>query len=236
MPALSEKLAVLAAQMSLAERACLKILFGAAAAEFLAADQHAKSTASPSLSVAIEAIALLQPHHTRVPPDGIAYVGRPDFVTPALVDLLQQESRRVRSEAVRFHDHFVTSGAPNARSVAFSSEMIEFVRVYAGEVEPTSKANYLYYDEPGLGIEPHVDNEEFSLNVIMMLEHEDTDAAKDQHEPSALVLYPPSAPPRRLRLQPGELVVMFADSVIHARERVKLGERISIVAFGFAPN
>ncbi len=51
-----------------------------------------------------------------------------------------------------------------------------------GEAFPTSKANYLYYDEVGLGIEPHLDNEEFSLNAILMLRHE------YEENPSALVL------------------------------------------------
>ena len=34
-------------------------------------------------------------------------------------------------------------------------------------------------------------------------------------------------------LQPGEMISMYADSIAHARERVREGESIGIVAFGF---
>jgi hypothetical protein len=74
-----------------------------------------------------------------------------------------------------------------------------------------------------------VDNEEFSLNVIMMLEHSYTNA------PSALVLYPGGCPMQKIYLAPGELIAMYADSVTHARERMAEDEVVRIVAFGFQP-
>jgi hypothetical protein len=63
----------------------------------------------------------------------------------------------------------------------------------------------------------------------MMLEHVTNGV------PSALVLYPPTRAPQRIHLAPGELIVLYADSIAHARERMKEGEKVRIVAFGFQP-
>lgn len=227
---LADKLIEAAGSMSPEERACLKILLGAAAAELMqtetATSLHSDASA---LATVVASVAQLQSHRSRVPANGVAYRGRPPFVTDSLLESFRRESAALRDRAVKFHDHLVVSGAPGAREFAYSRSLGELVAAHAGPVEPTSKANYLYYDSVGLGIEPHIDNEEFSLNAILMLEH------VYEQDPSALVVYPPGAPAERIQLQPGELIVMFADSVVHARERVKIGERIRIAAFGFAP-
>ncbi len=225
---LTHKLADLGQELDPAERACLKILLGSAAAGLLRPGSPSTTTAT-ALSTTVGAITRLQPHRDRVPPNGVVYRGRPEFVSDQLLSTLQTESDRLRPSAIRFHDHLVVSGAPGARQLAFSPEMGALVSAHAGAVQPTTKANYLYYDQPGLGIDPHLDNEEFSLNAIMMLQHEYRDTR------SALVLYPLDAPPEKIRLTPGELIVMFADSIVHARERVGANERISIAAFGFSP-
>jgi hypothetical protein len=52
-------------------------------------------------------------------------------------------------------------------------------------------------------------------------------------DPSALVLFSQGLPPQRIFLLPGEFLIFFADSVIHARERMLPHECVSIAAFGF---
>ena len=150
-------------------------------------------------------------------------------MTDELLSKLQNEAVRLRSTALRFHDHFVVSGAPLAREVGFSSQLHELIQAHADYVAPTAKANYLYYDKVGLGIDPHVDNESFSLNAVLMLQHE------YEQDPSALVIYPPNSAPERIFLVPGEMIVLFADSIVHARERMAPNERVTIVGFGFQP-
>ena len=227
---LSKKLAALARGMSAAERANYKLLLGMAAGG-LARNGHPPQGGIEALAftTAITSISGLQPHRHRVPPNGVVYRGRPSFVTVELLGDLKRESASFRSTAVRFDDHYVASGAPLARHVAFSTGLNDLIEAHADHVTPTAKANYLYYDEVGLGIDPHVDNESFSLNAILMLEHVYTE------NPSALVLYPPHSSVERIFLAPGEMVVMYADSITHARERMRQGERVSIVAFGFQP-
>lgn len=228
---LSDRLVDLAVTVDLEARRHLKILLSAAVAEFMPGGAMPEDPTSLSaLNVAVRAIANMQPHRDKVPPNAIVYRGRPDWMTNSLLCELQMESIALRSSAVRFHDHYVVSGAVCAERIASATALEEMVRHYVGRVSSTGKANYLYYDEEGLGIEPHLDTEDFSLNVVLMLEH-----VKPKQQPSALVLYPSDMPMERIYLEPGELIVFFADSVIHARERVKCREAIRIAAFGFSP-
>jgi hypothetical protein len=123
----------------------------------------------------------------------------------------------------------VAPGGPLAQNIALSEQLNDLISLRTEHIVPTGRANYLYYDSPGLGIDPHVDNEVFSLNAIMMLVHEHSD------DPSALILYPADGELEEIYLAPGEMIVMFADSITHARRRMGPHERISIVAFGFQP-
>lgn len=226
---LSDRFVDLAEDMNLEARSRLKILLAAAVAELMPHGMPEDQASLSALGVAVNAIARMQPHRDRVPPNAIVYRGRPEWMTDGLLISLQAESATLRPGAVRFHDHYVVSGATRAACVAHMAELGNLVRQYAGAVTPTGKANYLYYDEEGLGIEPHLDAEDFSLNVILMLEH------LKPEQPSALVLYPSNQPPQRIHLEPGEMIVFFADSVVHARERMKSSEVVRIAAFGFAP-
>jgi hypothetical protein len=227
---LCDKLAALAHTMSDAERATYKLLLGMAAGGLARKRHSAQSeTENAAFLTTIRSISRLQPHRHRVPPNGVVYRGRPDFVTDELLGDLQDESARLRQTAVRFDDHFVVSGAPLAHEVAFSPQLNGLISAHADYVSPTAQANYLYYDDFGLGIDPHIDNESFALNAILMLQH------TYEGRPSALVLYPPHSVPERILLSAGEMLVLYADSIVHERERVAQNECISIVAFGFYP-
>ncbi|SCC18694.1 hypothetical protein GA0061071_107257 [Kosakonia oryzendophytica] len=182
-----------------------------------------------ALKATLQSLAELQPHHDRVTVNGIAWRGRPDFLSEELFLALNKESRDVYPLSQRFDDHLVSSGGVVARQVAFSEQLIDLVKKYAGNVIPTGKTNYLYYNEEGMGIDPHIDNAEFPMNVIMMLDHQ------SDSSPSALVLYPTDQDPVRIYLKPGELIILFADSILHSRERMKENEEVRIVAFGFQP-
>lgn len=224
---LTDKLASLGQSLTDAEKANYKLILGLACSGLLA--QRTESAAKQALDVTMASLADLQPYRRRIPPTGIVYRGRPDFMSDDLLRSLQRESLAARASARRFDDHFVSPGGPTARQVAFSEQLLELVRAGAGSVVSTGRTNYLYYDEPGLGIDPHIDNEEFPLNTILMLEHQRC------ADPSALALFREGQAVERIFLAPGELIVFFADSVVHARERMKQEEKVRIVAFGFQP-
>lgn len=177
-----------------------------------------------------DTFAHLQPYSARISRNGVAYRGRPEFMTDELLTALQTEARTFRPSSATRPDAFLGRGAPIANELAVSSKLSSFVREHAGPVEPTGIANFIYYDEPGQRTDPHVDSDLFALNALVMLEHEYVTEPQ-----AALILFPPYSEPERLELVPGEVIIMFAASSVHGREHIQPGERISIVIFGFLP-
>lgn len=215
-----------------AEKANFKLLLGLAAGGLMPGfARPTEPAALTALDMVSDALAALQPYSKRISADGIAYRGRPPLMTDELLARLQREARELRPSASRFEEHFLGCGAPLANELAVSDELCAFVREHAGYVEPTGVASFLYYDEEGQGIDPHIDTDIFSLNVLLMLEHH----YAEDGPPSTLMVFPPRSEPRRLDLAPGEIVVMFAGSIAHGRERVRAGESVSILTFGFHP-
>ena len=228
---LSEKLRAFNSTLSEAEKANFKLILGLAAGGL--APDFAKPTTEAgtrAFDTVGETLAKLQPYNKRIARNGIAYRGRPPLMTDSLLASLQEEATALRPSALRFDEHFLGCGAPIANQLAVSSILTNFVRVHAGDVKPTGIASFLYYDEPGQGIEPHIDTDIFSLNVLLMLSHDHTQGSR-----SSLVVFPPRSDPERFDLIPGEMVIMFAGSMTHGRERMQAGESVSILTFGFHP-
>ena len=214
-----------------AEKANFKLLLGLAAGGLAPGFSKPKEgIGAAAFDTVSDTLIGLQPYSKRISRNGVAYRGRPPLLTDDLLHRLQDEARSLRPASLRFDEHFLGCGAPLANELALSPELTAFVREHAGDVKPTGIASFLFYDEPGQGIDPHIDTDIFSLNVILMLEHRQAGAGR-----SALVVFPPRSEPERLELQPGEMVVMFAGSIAHGRERMRPGEAVSILTFGFHP-
>jgi hypothetical protein len=237
---LEAKLETLGGDLNDAERAGLKFLLGLACAGLLTDEQRraaasggtvAAGTGAPSArDVVVSSLANLQPHRDRITSTGIAWRGRPAFITDEVLRRMQAESRDQRAQAQRFDEYYVVTAGPTAQAISATDEFRALVSTHTGgPVVSTGKTNYAYYDEVGLGIEPHIDTDEYPINTILLLEHQ------YRAEPSNLVLYPKGLPPQRILLEPGELIIFFADSVVHQRERMKEGEVLRIAAFGFHP-
>ena len=213
------------------EQANFKLLLGLAAGG-LAVNLHKPSdrAAAAEFDTVSDTLASLQPYSKRISYNGLAYRGRPKFMTDERLLALQEEARTLRVSARRFDEHFLGCGAPIANELAISDTLSSFVQTYAGDVKPTGIASFLYYDEAGQGIDAHIDTDIFSLNVLLMLSHRYKKTPR-----SALVLLPPHYPAERIELEPGEIVIMFAGSIAHGRERMKPDEAVSILTFGFHP-
>ncbi|HEX6370899.1 MAG TPA: hypothetical protein VF006_18415 [Longimicrobium sp.] len=228
---LSGKLRQFNQTLTEAEKANFKLLLGLAAGGLTPGFRRPEvGVAADAFDTVGETLAGLQPYSKRISSNGIAYRGRPEFMNDELLAALQAEARQLRPSAIRFDEHFLGCGAPLANELAVSPMLTEFVRTYAGDVLPTGVASFLFYDEPGQGIDPHIDTDIFSLNVLLMLEHE-----HGPEQESALVVFPPRSAPERLELVPGEVVIMFAGSIAHGRERMGPNETVSILTFGFHP-
>jgi len=215
------------------EQAGFKLILGLAASG-LAPDfgQSRAGTADSAFGAVTATLARMQPYAARIPADGIVYRGRPDLLTEEMLTSLQTEARELRPTARAYEEHFLGCGAPIANRLATSPKLLDLVTAHAGPVEATGVASFLFYDEAGQGIDPHIDTEVFALNVLTMLRHE---VPEGQATTSTLFMFPPNAEPEPVNLQPGEMVIFFAGSVAHGRTRIKAGESVSILTFGFKP-
>ncbi|MEU0966129.1 hypothetical protein ABZ357_12165 [Streptomyces sp. NPDC005917] len=228
--ALVQRLSQLSTDLTAAERENLKFLLSMAAGGVLSghAQQIPENLRESALGATQHSLPKLQAGGRDKFPTGVVFYGRASFLSDEDLAALDQESHACRPVAERFLDHYVASSAPVARDISLSQPIRKFLNEVVGAVAPTRRANHLYYDEPDLGIDPHVDKDEFSLNILTMLEHR---ASGEQR--SELILHPPDHEAIRFHLQPGESLVFFADSVTHQRTRTVEGEAIRLVSFGY---
>lgn len=222
---LIEKLNALTPTLTNAELDNYKLLLGMAAGG-IAPDGDIPETGSQA-----EAFKTILNCLARIQPNGVVWRGRPDFMTDDLLVQLQKEAVQRRATAIPHDQHFLGCGGPVANELAASKLLLDLVTQKAATpMAPTGVASYLYYDQEGCGLSPHVDTETFTMNAILMLRHEYKDRS-----PAHLIVYPVNEPPQRILLEPGELLLLFAGGTIHAREKMKAGEVVNILTFGFLP-
>lgn len=228
---LGESLIRFASTLTSAERDNLKlILMSAAAGLSTNGRMPTGSKDAGNFRLILSCLSRLQSHSYRIPPDGIAFVGRPPCVSDQLLSDLIAESQIRRKDAIREGSYVLGCGGPIVDTFSASSPLLDFVTNYAGPVNATSIASYLYYEQPGQGLDPHVDTDIFSVNLILMLRHD-----RSLGEGSHLVIYPPEGGPKRFLLKPGEGLLLFADSTVHAREPLSEGEVVNLLTIGFQP-
>lgn len=213
------------------ERNNLRLVLCMAAGELAGATATAPGTIrDEALRATVGCLTRLQPHGARVPSTGILWYGRASWMTDSMLDELRAEAESQRPSAILYGRQYLAYGGPQANTLAMSANLVALAEQYAGKVRPTGVASYLYYDAEGLGIDPHVDTDVFALNALIMLRH---DVVSTRN--SCLSLYPPGGSTVKLDLAPGEMVLLFADSVVHGRDSVTAGETVHVLTVGMRP-
>lgn len=179
----------------------------------------------------VRSLARMQPHADRLPASGIAYHGRPAFLTDDLLDRLRAESAAIRRNATR-EEPFCLGllGGPVAEALARSTEMRELVAAHAGPLTTRFQTSYLYYEHTGHWLPAHVDDDIYGVNANIMLRHT---ASGDRL--SYFYAFGADDQVTRIRAVPGEIVLMFGDSVVHGRAPLAAGELVNNMSIGFAP-
>ena len=221
---LVDKLNSLARTCTTAELNNYKLLLGLAAGGLVVDDEI------PSEAQKAEAFQVILRSLDFIQPSGVVWRGYPNFVTQEFLRQLRAEATTARNTAIRHDQHFLGFGGKIANEFACSQELASFVRMHVNEkMKPTGIASYLWYEEVGDGISPHVDTDIFTLNAILMLDHQYIS------EPSRLLIYPIDRPREAVQLSPGEMLLIYAGGTIHAREKIKAGEKVNILTIGFQP-
>jgi hypothetical protein len=230
--AVADKLQQLAGQLRPAERNNLRLLLCMAAGDLAPfAGECQDETRGSALRSTIAALARLQPYERQIPADGVVWQGRPVFLDDERLASLVAESHDRRPCARLYERQYLAPGGPRAAELAVAPEMVALVKEHAGPgITPTGVASYLFYDEPGMGIDPHVDTDVFALNAVLLLLH--GHVGRPQSE---LVVFPTTGGRRSISLAAGELVLVYADSVVHGRTDTAHGENVHVLTIGFQP-
>ncbi|WP_156187968.1 hypothetical protein [Chromobacterium sp. LK11] len=185
-------------------------------------------------------LATIQPFSERVPPYGIVYRGRPDFMTDALLDSLKEESDACRVLAVPatlgessqyIYQPISEDNITIAEQLAASDVMLALVQQYAGAALPSFMTSYIYYDCAGQSSPPHVDNAFTAITVMLGLRHE----CERGTFASRSVVYWPDQSRLDYQLKPGELSIFFGVSTLHGRTPVDHGEKVQSLLLSFRP-
>lgn len=159
---------------------------------------------------------------------GESWSGRPPLMTDELFGRLRAESAQRKLTAKPTDRYLLAKSGPQARRFAQSRKLAKLVAEHFPGVTPTGIASYIYYDNPGDGLDPHVDTEIYAVNVILMIDHE------FKAKPSNLLIYKDTVVPREIFLRPGEMAIINAGSVVHARQDMGENEHVHILTVGFS--
>jgi hypothetical protein len=193
-------------------------------------DIGALGSDDPAWRAMVDEIAALRPSRHAV-------VGRPAFLTDRWLARLVAEADALRAVSEPTGSHKSQAGqriaAPGPAGTTFVRHRgwRELLGETLGfEPQPPYHVSYLYYDTPGAYIAPHVDEPNFAVNILVVLERNPLGEASG----SATVLHPPGQEPVRAVLQPGEAVVLEAEGLVHSREPVREGESVTVMTIGYA--
>jgi hypothetical protein len=116
---------------------------------------------------------------------------------------------------------------PAGRALAVDPRLMNAIgRALGFPVEPGYEARYIFYGRDGDYFWPHPDDPEYAVNVLVCLDH--TRPANGTG--SALLAYRPDGSVERYELTPGSALAVEARGLVHAREPMRRGERMTMLS------
>lgn len=162
---------------------------------------------------------------------GVHPLGRPAFLSPALLDLLRDEARaQLDGSGAGASARRSTQPAGEVLShVAVSRQLREAVSAAAGR-PLTATFDALYeYDPPGSHVRTHLDAAGYEWTCHLLVEHHRADAPGV----SVLLAHRPDGTIERHTLHAGEAIVLRGRGTLHAWAPLGADERRTLIAVGF---
>jgi hypothetical protein len=117
---------------------------------------------------------------------------------------------------------------PAGRMLAVDPRLMRRVsRALGLSAAPGFEARYLFYTKQGDYFWPHPDDPEYAVNVLVCLDHQ---PARRGSGGSALLAYRPDGSVERYELAPGRALAVEARGLVHAREPMRRGERMTVLS------
>jgi hypothetical protein len=160
----------------------------------------------------------------RLYPSTVKPLGRLRWLDPETLAVMKRETARGRARGR--HASGMRPG-PAGRTLAVDPRLMKAVgRALGLPVEPGYEARYIFYRRDGDYFWPHPDDPEYAVNVLVCLDH--TRPAKGTG--SALLAYRPDGSVERYELTPGSALAVEARGLVHAREPMRRGERMTMLS------
>lgn len=162
---------------------------------------------------------------SRLYPSGVHPLGRLSFVGPRrLAELLAETRVHVR----RGRKSSGRRPGLKGRELAVDPRLMAAVgRKVRYAVAPGFEARYLFYSKPGDFFWPHPDDPMYHVNVLLCLERT---LPADGGRPSCFYAYDADGALRRVDLKPGGALAVEARGVLHGREPLRRGERVTLLS------
>ena len=162
-------------------------------------------------------------------PSQCARLGRLSWLRDEDLAVLRVESQ---AGAPTARDASGRRPGPMGRRLAVDSRLTRLVGAALGQkLQPGYEAKYVYYTKRGDFFWPHPDDPFYPVTVLVCLEHQRPAA---RARPSAFLAYRPAGTMRRYELRPGEAVAMQSQGLVHGREPMAAGERVTLLSIAFA--
>ena len=175
----------------------------------------------PSLLIAWKTIVAL---FARLYSSNIKPLGHVRWLDAEHLATLKRETLRGRARGR--HASGMRPG-PAGRELAVDPRLMRAVsRALGLSASPGYEARYIFYAKDGDYFWPHPDDPEYAVNVLVCLDH-----VRPANAPgSALLAYRPDGSVERYELSPGSALAFEARGLVHAREPMKRGERMTMLS------
>lgn len=187
----------------------------------------------------LESLVEIHSYKDRIPEYGLAYKGRPNFMSERFLDKLLLESEQFQPNSYKNLDQYIyqvetPKGNTYAEKLATSEELYQLVTKYAGASLQSFVTNYLYYNKKGQHSRPHVDNAFTSITAMVGLKQ--TSKVGNKCNLSSSFIYWPNKPRFNYQLKPGEIAIFFGAAVLHGRTKIGESEETSSLLISFRPS
>jgi hypothetical protein len=197
----------------------LRVLLGATS---IALAPDCKVPEDPVLLVAWKTVVAL---FAALYPSGIEPLGRLEWLDRQQLAVLRRETAAGRTRGR--HASGLRPG-PLGRQLAVDARLMARVsRALRTTASPGYEARYIYYTKQGDYFWPHPDDPEYAVNVLVCLDHQ---RPRPDLSGSALLAYRPDGTVERYELTPGSALALEARGLVHAREPMRRGERMTILS------
>jgi len=146
---------------------------------------------------------------------------------------LETLAREARRESRPDRDASGATPGLSGRRLAVDPRLVSAVATALNEpVEPALIARYVFYSRTGDYFWPHTDSLLVHVNVFLCLEHH---LPAGSGPPSAFLGYRADGSVERFALNAGDAIAAHTQGLVHAREPLREGERVTLLAIALQP-